>query len=88
MPEYEIWYLVVRKKDRRVNRRRCFDAVEVPNIDKARAMGAKLEAEAMQLYESRGWFNVNYHDLVMEVERVYATRIDCMTTPEGVRLAA
>lgn len=35
-----------------------------------------------------GWEFVNADALVMEVERVYATRYDCIFTPERVRLAA
>ncbi|KKL47718.1 hypothetical protein LCGC14_2332720 [marine sediment metagenome] len=88
MQEYEIWYLVVEKSSAMVTARMFFGEVEATNIAKARIMGAKLEAEATQLYESRGWFNVNDDALVMEVERVYATRWDCMAVPERVRRVA
>ena len=88
MQEYEIWYLVVEKQTKRVVYRDRIGWVEASGIWKARQAGRKLEAETIKLYESNGWFNVNEHDLVMEVERVYATRWDCMAKPERVRRVA
>ncbi len=41
---------------------------------------AELDYEAKFLIKDRGYWE--------EVDRVYATRIDCMVAPEGVRLVA
>lgn len=44
--------------------------------------------EAIQILAMNGWSLVNDEALVMEVERVYATRYDCKPVPEGVRQEA
>jgi hypothetical protein len=45
--------------------------------------GAKMEA--MVHLALHGWGFVNDEELILEVERVYETRWDCMVGPEGVR---
>ena len=41
--------------------------------------------QAIQILAMGGWNLVNDDGLVLEVDRVYATRIDCPIEPEGVR---
>lgn len=43
--------------------------------------------EAIQILAMGGWSLVNNEGLILEVDRVYATRIDCPIEPEGVRQA-
>lgn len=54
---------------------------------KARSMKA-AKAQAIIILKDKGWSLVNDDALVLEVERVYETRWDCMAMPEGVRRAA
>lgn len=44
--------------------------------------------KAKAVLKENGFILVNDDALVMEVERVYETRWDCMADPEGVRRAA
>jgi len=44
--------------------------------------------EVLTILALDGWARVDNEKLVLEVERVYETRWDCMAMPEGVRRAA
>ena len=46
------------------------------------------ESHARNILMKDGWELVDNDGLVLEVERVYATRWDCIGGPERVRLAA
>ena len=48
----------------------------------------QAKEQALVELSYNGFLRVNDDDLVMEVERVYVTRIDCMVEPEGVRRVA
>jgi len=57
--------------------------VEIRAINKGLA-----KQEALQKLALDGWVLVNNEASVLEVERVYDTRWDCMVVPEGVRQAS
>ena len=61
--------------------------VHVNIIVKARSKSLAY-AEAREKLTEAGFSLVNDEALVMEVERVYETRWDCMVAPERVRQAA
>lgn len=60
-----------------------FPEMEINSINEELA-----KQEAIQKLAMNGWSLVDNEKSVLEVERVYDTRYDCMAVPEGVRRAA